>query len=65
MAQVLSKLNENFFDCEPKVRFDFVVKKFRRSSLGQEPGPIPFDHILPEAPALTLTRSPGESKFSL
>jgi hypothetical protein len=26
MAQVLGNLNENFFDCEPKVRFDFAVK---------------------------------------
>jgi hypothetical protein len=28
MAQILSNLSKNFFDCEPKVRFDFAVKKF-------------------------------------
>jgi hypothetical protein len=33
VVQVLSNLNENFFDCEPKVRFDFGVKKFCGSSL--------------------------------
>jgi hypothetical protein len=27
-VQILSNLNENFFDCEPLVRFDFAVKKF-------------------------------------
>jgi hypothetical protein len=28
VAQVLSYLNENFFDCEPLVRFDLAVKNF-------------------------------------
>ncbi|MDR1250580.1 MAG: hypothetical protein LBK62_00275 [Treponema sp.] len=27
-AQVLSYLNENFFDCEPLVRFDLAVNNF-------------------------------------
>jgi hypothetical protein len=34
-AQVLSDLNETFFDCEPSVRFDLGVKKFCGSSLAQ------------------------------
>jgi hypothetical protein len=37
-AQVLSNLNENFFDFEPLVRFDFAVKKFCGASLAQSPG---------------------------
>jgi hypothetical protein len=42
VAQVLSNLSKNFFDCEPKVRFDFAVKKFCGSSLDLNGGVPPM-----------------------